>query len=33
MTTSELLIFCFVISLVTFALGYYISYEVGTICI
>ena len=33
MRISELLVFCFVISLVTFALGYYISYEIGPVCL
>jgi len=33
MITSDFLFFCFIISLFSFALGYYISYEVGALCL
>jgi hypothetical protein len=33
MRTSELLVFCFVISLMTFALGYHMSFQVAPICL
>ena len=31
MLTNDSLIFCFIISLFTFALGYYMSYEIGAL--
>jgi hypothetical protein len=31
MLTSNSLVFCFIVSLFTFALGYYMSYEIGAL--